>query len=90
MILSKQEINSQLTKYVGWEIENNEVAENFNCPDFAEAMSFVVKVELIAEKNNHHPNILIHSWNKDQISVSTHLANGITNNDLALISNIER
>jgi len=90
MILSEPEIQIQLNGTAGWELNNNELVKKYIFADFTDAMSFVVKVAFISEKENHHPNILIHSWNKVKISVSTHSENGITNKDIDLIQKIER
>jgi len=33
---------------------------------------------------DHHPDIFIHSWNKVKITISTHDAGGVTQNDFNL------
>ncbi len=39
--------------------------------DFAEAFAFVTRVALLAQEQQHHPDIAI-SWNKVTIALSTH------------------
>ena len=41
------------------------------------------------EKADHHPDILIHSWNKVKITLSTHSEGGVTENDIKLASKID-
>jgi 4a-hydroxytetrahydrobiopterin dehydratase len=38
---------------------------------------------------NHHPDILLHEWNKVKISVSTHSEGGVTEKDFKLAGIID-
>ncbi len=38
---------------------------------------------------NHHPDILLYSWNKVKITISTHSEGGITDKDFQLAEKIE-
>ena len=62
---------------------------DFKFKDFAEAMSFVNRVAEVAEQRNHHPDILIHGWNKVRLTLSTHSEGGVTDNDHALARQID-
>ena len=42
--------------------------------DFAAAIAFVDRVAELAEAANHHPDILVHGWNKVRLTLSTHSA----------------
>ena len=57
--------------------------------DFKSALEFVNKVGAEAESMDHHPDILMHSWNKVKISVSTHSEGGVTEKDFKLAGKIE-
>lgn len=58
--------------------------------DFAAAISFVNRVAVVAEERNHHPDILIHGWNKVRLTLSTHDAGGaITSADHELAAAID-
>jgi len=52
-------------------------------------MGFVNQVALLAEKANHHPDIDIR-WNKVKLTLSTHSAGGVTENDIELAKAIEK
>ena len=57
--------------------------------DFSEAFAFMTRVALLAEKLNHHPN-WSNSWNKVEISLSTHDAGDIvTGKDRELAAAID-
>jgi 4a-hydroxytetrahydrobiopterin dehydratase len=87
--LTENEITKILSSLSGWELEGNQIAKLFQLKDFAEALAFVNKVGVEAEKMNHHPDIFIHSWNKVKITISTHSEGGITKKDFQLAQKIE-
>ena len=72
-----------------WRQEGDALVRDFEFKDFAGAMSFVNQVAEIAEQRNHHPDILIHGWNKVRLTLSTHSEGGVTDNDHALAEQID-
>lgn len=86
--LSNEEVINRLNKLPGWNFENNQIGKEFLLKDFAEALSFTNKVGAFAEEMDHHPDILIHSWNKVKITISTHSEGGITDKDFKLAEKI--
>ena len=88
-VLNQNEINEQLNNVKGWKFENNKIGKEFELKDFKSALEFVNKVGAEAESLDHHPDILMHSWNKVKISVSTHSEGGVTEKDFKLAANIE-
>jgi 4a-hydroxytetrahydrobiopterin dehydratase len=52
-------------------------------------MAFVNRVADAAEEVNHHPDILVHGWNKVRLTLMTHSKGAITDNDHALASRID-
>jgi 4a-hydroxytetrahydrobiopterin dehydratase len=49
----------------------------------------VSAVGVLAETADHHPDILIHGWNKVKITLSTHDQGGLTELDFALAAKID-
>ena len=88
-ILTQDEITKKLSSLSGWIQEGNQIAKQFQFKDFNEALGFVNIVGAEAEKMNHHPDIFIHSWNKVNITISTHSEGGITKKDFQLAEKIE-
>ena len=88
-VLSAQEIDDKLKEIIGWSFSNNNIAKEFQLQNFKSAISFVNKIGEEAEKMDHHPNIFLHSWNKVKITISTHSAGGVTQNDFNLAKRIE-
>jgi 4a-hydroxytetrahydrobiopterin dehydratase len=75
---------------LGWERDADALVKVVTRKDFAEAMAFVNAVAEAAEAANHHPDILVHGWNKVRLTVTNHSAGGITDKDLELAGQIDR
>ena len=73
-----------------WTEENNKLKKSFLFKDFSEAFSFMTRVALLAEKNDHHP-YWTNVWNKVEIELSTHDAgNKVTEKDRTMAVSIDR
>jgi len=88
-VLNENEIKSRLSGLSNWKYSENQIGKEYQMKDFSEALSFVNKVGTFAEEMNHHPDILMHSWNKVKITVSTHSESGITEKDFQLAEKID-
>ena len=74
-----------------WSVVNGKkLRQDFIFKNFASAVAFVNRVAEIAETEGHHPDILIHGWNKVQINLSTHAIGGLSENDFILAAKIEK
>ncbi|MBI2656668.1 4a-hydroxytetrahydrobiopterin dehydratase [Candidatus Woesearchaeota archaeon] len=87
--LSIKDIHDRLDELKDWELIGHEITKEFRFKDFKEAMEFVQKIGEEAEREHHHPDILIR-YNKVTINVTTHDANGLTYKDFKLASVIEQ
>jgi 4a-hydroxytetrahydrobiopterin dehydratase len=63
--------------------DGKSIRQSFKFKDFGEAWSFMTRIALLAEKADHHPD-WSNSYNKVEISLSTHDAGGVTKRDIAL------
>jgi 4a-hydroxytetrahydrobiopterin dehydratase len=63
--------------------DGKSIHQSFKFKTFVEAWSFMTHVALLAEKADHHPD-WSNSYNKVEISLSTHDAGGVTKRDIAL------
>ncbi|MFA4886922.1 MAG: 4a-hydroxytetrahydrobiopterin dehydratase [Candidatus Nanoarchaeia archaeon] len=70
-----------------WNLENEKLVRTFLFSDFKEAMHFVNKIALLAEQEEHHPDIFIH-WNEVTLTLFTHDINGISEKDYTLAKKI--
>jgi 4a-hydroxytetrahydrobiopterin dehydratase len=64
------------------EVEGRDaIMRNFKFKDFNEAFGFMTRVALLADKMDHHPE-WFNVYNKVDVTLSTHDAGGVTQNDV--------
>jgi 4a-hydroxytetrahydrobiopterin dehydratase len=73
-----------------WEREGDAISRELRFDDFAAAVAFVNRVAEAAEAANHHPDILVHGYDKVRLTLSTHSEGGVTERDFELASVIDR
>ncbi len=81
--LESAAIDLWIAAHPGWAREGEALVRAFTFADFGGALAFVVRVGLVAEKRDHHPDILL-GWGKARVLWTTHDAKGITQLDLDL------
>lgn len=64
------------------------IIKAFQFANFIEAWGFMTRVALAAEKADHHPE-WSNVYNRVEITLTTHDANGLTIRDVALVKEIE-
>ncbi len=73
-----------------WTVTNeHHLHREFRFPDFKQALEFVNRVGEIAEKQGHHPDILL-KWGKVEITLWTHKIDGLTESDFIMAAKIEK
>jgi 4a-hydroxytetrahydrobiopterin dehydratase len=86
--LSDAEINSRL-QGSEWRRDGDAITRTWQLADFAAAIAFVGRVADAAERANHHPDILIHNYNRVALTLSTHSQGGLTDADFALAATVD-
>lgn len=74
------EVERRLQELVGWNLENGAIARTFSFPTYAEGVAFAVKVALLAERADHHPDLEI-GYRRVRVSYRSHDVNGVTERD---------
>ncbi|HEY2719587.1 MAG TPA: 4a-hydroxytetrahydrobiopterin dehydratase [Solirubrobacteraceae bacterium] len=87
-LLSEEQIEQYL-QGSEWRRDGEQIVREWKLADFAAAVERVNRVAGLAEAANHHPDILIHGWNKLQLTLSTHSEGGLTEADFALAVEID-
>ncbi|HLH66026.1 MAG TPA: 4a-hydroxytetrahydrobiopterin dehydratase [Solirubrobacteraceae bacterium] len=87
-LLDDDEVQSRL-RGSEWERDGSAIVREWRLADFAGAIEFVNRVAGLAEEANHHPDILVHGYNRVRITLSTHSAGGVTDADLELAKRID-
>lgn len=86
-LLTQNEIDDALASLGGWSQSGNEIARTFVCPSFPAALMFAAAAGQLAERADHHPDILI-KYRKVTLTLSTHSAGGLTQKDTDLAGEI--
>ncbi len=79
-----------LRNSAGWALAEGRdaVVKTYIFSDFNEAWGFMTKVALAAEKADHHPE-WFNVYNKVEITLTTHDADGLSERDVALAGFID-
>jgi 4a-hydroxytetrahydrobiopterin dehydratase len=88
-LLSDEEIGRDLASLPQWSRQGDSIQCVSKHGNFAGAMLFTGAVAFLAEAANHHPDILI-QWDTVTLTLSTHSAGGLTDNDMALAGQISK
>ena len=81
--LTDQQVVEGMTRLPGWERQGDRIVRDYQFADFVAALGFIVEVGALAERANHHPEI-INTYGHVRISLWSHDADGLTTRDLQL------
>ena len=89
--LGEDSVARMLQEVPQWRVseDGTRITRDFKCKDFATAVALVNRVAALAEEEGHHPDILIHGWNKVKIETWTHAIHGLSENDFILAAKID-
>jgi thiol peroxidase len=84
-----EKINKLIAQYRGWELqEEKKLVKEFKFKDFAEAKYFLDLIAIIAQEQGHHPNLNL-GYAKLKVTLITHAAGGLTENDFIMAKIID-
>jgi 4a-hydroxytetrahydrobiopterin dehydratase len=87
--LSEEEITTKLGALKGWQRKGDAITKEVVCAGFTAATAFVAKIAPLADGMDHHPDGLIHRCKRVKITLWTHSAGGLTENDFDLATKID-
>jgi 4a-hydroxytetrahydrobiopterin dehydratase len=89
--LTSGEAETLLVQIPGWEISEDvkKISNRYAFKDFKSALVFVNKVGVIAEIENHHPDIHMTDYKYVNIDLSTHAIGGLSENDFIVAAKID-
>jgi 4a-hydroxytetrahydrobiopterin dehydratase len=86
--LTDAEIDERLDR-TEWRREGQSIVRDVELDGFTAAMGLANAVADAANEANHHPDILVHGYKHVRLTLSTHSAGGVTENDIALAKTID-
>jgi 4a-hydroxytetrahydrobiopterin dehydratase len=89
--LTSEERSTQLSELRGWVAVagRDAIQRQLKFADFNEAFGFMTRVAIKAQEMDHHPE-WFNVYNKVEITLSTHEANGLTERDILLARFIDQ
>ncbi len=89
--LTEAERADALRELPQWTLRDDATAiyRSFKFGDFSEAFAFMTRVALLAEKHDHHPE-WSNVWNRVEITLTTHDADGLSQRDVNMAWAIDR
>ena len=87
-LLNDDDVGRRLNDLPEWHREGDAIKREFKFGDFTGSVEFVNRITPPAEEMNHHPDIAI-SWNKVELTLSTHSEGGLTESDFELAARID-
>ncbi len=83
--LNVEQLDVALQSLPAWKRHSRRdaIRRQYTFDDFAQAFAFMTQVALMAEKRNHHPE-WSNVYNKVDITLTTHDAEGVTGRDIEL------
>ena len=88
----KRETDEYFSQIDNWQLDKSakNINKDFKFNDFKAALRFVNQVGELAESEGHHPDILVYSWNKVRLTLTTHASGGLSENDFILAAKIDK
>jgi 4a-hydroxytetrahydrobiopterin dehydratase len=87
--LDEAALGSLLSSGTGWTREGNALTKTFTFRGFKGAIAFVNRVAEAANATNHHPDIHLEAYKTVRIVLTTHIAHGLSDADVALAKKID-
>ncbi|MFW6184653.1 MAG: 4a-hydroxytetrahydrobiopterin dehydratase [Chloroflexota bacterium] len=81
--LTEVELQDALQKLHDWSVDDGRLYKAFEFDDFSQALAWMVRVGIEAEKLDHHPD-WSNSWNKVDVHLQTHSIGALSQLDVAL------
>ena len=88
--LNNQQISANLESVPGWDMVNGLLERTFSFASYADGVAFAVKVAMLSETLDHHPDALEIGWKKVRVAYVTHSAGGITDQDFDAAARVSR
>ena len=86
--LGPDDIAERLQSLSGWRLEDGKLVKAYSFPDFVTAVDFVDRLTVVAQAQNHHPDLLV-GWGKVTVQLWSHDVGGITGRDFRLAAALD-
>jgi 4a-hydroxytetrahydrobiopterin dehydratase len=88
-LLTDSEVQSKLDLMEKWVLVDKSISKEFHFDDYMSGIDFVNVLAKIAEKNNHHPDLII-GWCKVNVSFTSHDLGGVTSDCINMAKALDK
>ncbi len=88
-MFTAEQIQEKLKDYRGWGYVNGTIQKTYSFVDFMKAVEFLNQISVIAESEQHHPDVMI-KYSKVTVSYITHDKDGITDKDFQMANKTDQ
>jgi 4a-hydroxytetrahydrobiopterin dehydratase len=85
---SPAQIEQHLAQAPGWAFVNGAIEKRYTFADYPRTMAFVNAVALIAQAEDHHPEMHV-AWGRCTVRFDTHSVGGISLNDFICAAKVD-
>ena len=80
--LGENDVKRRIDELESWTLDGDAIRRQYTFKDFADALTFLVRLGFDAESADHHPAIRL-DYKRVTLVYSTHSAGGLTGKDFA-------
>src|SRR5712671_4638187 len=90
--LSRSQAKTYLKKLKGWvlNLDGKSIHRQLLMKDFSAAVKLIQRIAVVANAQDHHPDIHLTNYRKLMIELSTHSIGGLSENDFIMAAKIEK
>lgn len=81
--MTPDELARFFAEHPGWKGDETALRRTFEFASYPEAVGFTVSVAVVADKRDHHPDLLL-TWGRVEVTLTTHDAGGVSPLDVDL------
>lgn len=79
--LTEDEVRAALAPLAGWSGDLTSIRAEYRFASYEAGVAFATQVALVAQKLDHHPDLLI-GWQRVLVTFTSHDAGGVTKRDI--------
>ena len=89
MPMRRKDARNYLQHLQGWALAEDNILREFKFKNYLAGLKFTYSLGKAAEKENHHPDILV-KWKRVRVTLTTHDIKGLSLNDFIMASKAEK
>jgi 4a-hydroxytetrahydrobiopterin dehydratase len=87
--MSREDAQKYFKEIPGWALSRDSITKEFRFRSYLKGLKFAYSLGKVAERQNHHPDILIR-WRKVRVTLTTHDIKGLSENDFIMAAKAEK